>query len=127
MAKLNDDADYDAGETFENVSSRLPVAGSHDNYYGRRLRTWCVLHSRPDNKTKLRQRVASIEYGMTNFMLVLWKKGVVKYSPCSISTHVHGSNRAEQAGVAVGQPAKWAFSSTPRHRYYKKPVATGMS
>ncbi|VEL40082.1 unnamed protein product [Protopolystoma xenopodis] len=97
MARLTDDADYDAGETFknvssplsdagnhdnyygrprmyqvhcqmlgimtttmaddfglENVSSPLSDAGNHDNYYGRRLRT--RVHSRPDNKTKLRQR-----------------------------------------------------------------------
>ncbi|VEL19788.1 unnamed protein product [Protopolystoma xenopodis] len=39
MAKLTDDADYDAGETFENVSSPLSDAGHHDNYYGRLLRT----------------------------------------------------------------------------------------
>ncbi|VEL09534.1 unnamed protein product [Protopolystoma xenopodis] len=35
MAKLTDDA----GETFENVPSRLSDAGNHDNYDGRRLRT----------------------------------------------------------------------------------------
>ncbi|VEL41535.1 unnamed protein product, partial [Protopolystoma xenopodis] len=34
MAKLTDDADYEAGETFENVSSPLSDAGNHDNYYG---------------------------------------------------------------------------------------------
>ncbi|VEL14586.1 unnamed protein product [Protopolystoma xenopodis] len=39
MAKLTDDADYDAGETFENVPGPLTAAGNHDNYYGRRLRT----------------------------------------------------------------------------------------
>ncbi|VEL15721.1 unnamed protein product [Protopolystoma xenopodis] len=39
MAKLTDDADYDAGETFENVSSPLYDSGNHDNYYGRRLQT----------------------------------------------------------------------------------------
>ncbi|VEL21478.1 unnamed protein product [Protopolystoma xenopodis] len=39
MAKLTDDADYDAGETFENVPSPLSDAGNHDNYYGRRLRS----------------------------------------------------------------------------------------
>ncbi|VEL16834.1 unnamed protein product [Protopolystoma xenopodis] len=48
MAKLTDDADYDAGETSD--------AGNHDNYYGRRLRTRYILPSRPDNKTKLRKR-----------------------------------------------------------------------
>ncbi|VEL43052.1 unnamed protein product, partial [Protopolystoma xenopodis] len=56
MAKLTDDADYDAGETFENVSSPRSDARNHDNYYGRRLRTRCILHGPPDNKTKLRQR-----------------------------------------------------------------------
>ncbi|VEL37356.1 unnamed protein product [Protopolystoma xenopodis] len=56
MAKLTDDADYDAGETFENVPSRLSDAGNRDSYYGRRRRTRCVLLSHPDNKTKLRQR-----------------------------------------------------------------------
>ncbi|VEL39679.1 unnamed protein product [Protopolystoma xenopodis] len=55
MAKLTDDADYDAGEHIC-VPSPLSDAGNHDNYYGRRLRTRCVLPSRPDNKTKLRQR-----------------------------------------------------------------------
>ncbi|VEL36765.1 unnamed protein product [Protopolystoma xenopodis] len=38
-----DDADYDAGETFDNVPS-------HDDYNGRRLRTRSVPHSRPDNE-----------------------------------------------------------------------------
>ncbi|VEL38807.1 unnamed protein product [Protopolystoma xenopodis] len=56
MAKLTDDANYDAGETFENVPSRLADAGNHDNCYGRRFRSRCVLPSRPDNKAKLRQR-----------------------------------------------------------------------
>ncbi|VEL36278.1 unnamed protein product [Protopolystoma xenopodis] len=37
MAKLTDDAEYDAGETSENVPSPLSDAGNHDNYYGRRL------------------------------------------------------------------------------------------
>ncbi|VEL19320.1 unnamed protein product, partial [Protopolystoma xenopodis] len=39
MAKLTDDADYYAGETFEKVPSPLSDAGNHDHYYGRRLRT----------------------------------------------------------------------------------------
>ncbi|VEL24170.1 unnamed protein product, partial [Protopolystoma xenopodis] len=39
MAKLTDYADYDAGQTFENVPSPLSDAWNHDNYYGRRLRT----------------------------------------------------------------------------------------
>ncbi|VEL41164.1 unnamed protein product [Protopolystoma xenopodis] len=56
MAKLTDDADYDAGETFDKVPSSLSDAGNQDNYNGRRLRTSGVLLSRPDNKTKLRQR-----------------------------------------------------------------------
>ncbi|VEL37485.1 unnamed protein product [Protopolystoma xenopodis] len=45
MAKLTDDADFDGGGTFENVSSPLSDAGNHDNYFGRRLQTRCVLHS----------------------------------------------------------------------------------
>ncbi|VEL13540.1 unnamed protein product [Protopolystoma xenopodis] len=53
MAKLTDDADYDADETFENVPSPLSYVANHDNYYGRRLRTRCVLLSNPDNNTKL--------------------------------------------------------------------------
>ncbi|VEL36376.1 unnamed protein product [Protopolystoma xenopodis] len=56
MAKLTEDADHDASETFENVSSLMSEAGNDDNYYGRRLRIRCVLLSPPDNKTKLRQR-----------------------------------------------------------------------
>ncbi|VEL14656.1 unnamed protein product [Protopolystoma xenopodis] len=43
MATLTDDAEYDAGETFENVPSSLSDAENHDNYYGRRLRTICPL------------------------------------------------------------------------------------
>ncbi|VEL12352.1 unnamed protein product [Protopolystoma xenopodis] len=39
MARLTDDADYDAGEMFENVSSLLSDGGNPDNYNGRRLRT----------------------------------------------------------------------------------------
>ncbi|VEL37775.1 unnamed protein product [Protopolystoma xenopodis] len=39
MASLTDDADYDGGETFENVPITLSDVGNHDNYYGRRLRT----------------------------------------------------------------------------------------
>ncbi|VEL08168.1 unnamed protein product [Protopolystoma xenopodis] len=39
MARLTDDADYDAGEMFKNVSSQLSDPGNQDNYYGRRLRT----------------------------------------------------------------------------------------
>ncbi|VEL43669.1 unnamed protein product [Protopolystoma xenopodis] len=38
MAKLTDDADYEAGETSENVSSPRSDARNQDNYYGRRLR-----------------------------------------------------------------------------------------
>ncbi|VEL31701.1 unnamed protein product [Protopolystoma xenopodis] len=53
MAKLTDDADYDAGEHFENVPSPLSDAGNHDNYYGRRLRNRCVLLNHRGNKTKL--------------------------------------------------------------------------
>ncbi|VEL33004.1 unnamed protein product [Protopolystoma xenopodis] len=56
MGKLTDDADYDAGETFENVPSPLSDVSSHDNYYDRRLLTRCVLLNRLDNQTKLRQR-----------------------------------------------------------------------
>ncbi|VEL25250.1 unnamed protein product [Protopolystoma xenopodis] len=55
MVKLTDAADYDAGETFEDVPSPLSDAGNHDNYYGRRIRTRCVLLSRLDNKIKLRR------------------------------------------------------------------------
>ncbi|VEL09870.1 unnamed protein product [Protopolystoma xenopodis] len=51
----------DAGETFENVPSPLSDAGNDDNHYGRRLRTRCVLLSRPGNKTKLGQRVNRLE------------------------------------------------------------------
>ncbi|VEL38890.1 unnamed protein product [Protopolystoma xenopodis] len=45
---------------FENLPSPLSDAGNHDNYYDRRLRTRGVLLSRPDNKTKLRQRVTTV-------------------------------------------------------------------
>ncbi|VEL39169.1 unnamed protein product [Protopolystoma xenopodis] len=56
MTELADDADYDAGETFKNVPSSMSDAGNHDNYFGGGLRTTCVLSSRFDNKTMLRQR-----------------------------------------------------------------------
>ncbi|VEL16367.1 unnamed protein product [Protopolystoma xenopodis] len=49
MTELTEDADYDAVETFENVPIPLFDTGNHDNYYGRRIRTRCVLRSRPDN------------------------------------------------------------------------------
>ncbi|VEL38542.1 unnamed protein product [Protopolystoma xenopodis] len=39
MTKLTEDADYDTGETFEDVLSTPSDAGNHDNCYGRRLRT----------------------------------------------------------------------------------------
>ncbi|VEL12866.1 unnamed protein product [Protopolystoma xenopodis] len=39
MAKLTDDADHEARETFVNVPSPLSDAGNHDNYHGGRLRT----------------------------------------------------------------------------------------
>ncbi|VEL34744.1 unnamed protein product [Protopolystoma xenopodis] len=39
MAKLTDDADYDAREKFENVPNPLSDAGNHNSYYGRRLQT----------------------------------------------------------------------------------------
>ncbi|VEL16948.1 unnamed protein product, partial [Protopolystoma xenopodis] len=39
MTKLTVDADYDVGETFENVPSPLSDAGNHDNYYCRRFPT----------------------------------------------------------------------------------------
>ncbi|VEL35905.1 unnamed protein product [Protopolystoma xenopodis] len=55
MAAPTDNADYDAGDRFENVPSQLSAAGNYDNYYGTGLPTRCVLLSRPDNKTMLRQ------------------------------------------------------------------------
>ncbi|VEL34314.1 unnamed protein product [Protopolystoma xenopodis] len=61
-----DDADYDAGETFENLPSPLSDAGNQDNYYDGRLRTRYVLLSRPDNKTKLRQRGQPTSYSEAN-------------------------------------------------------------
>ncbi|VEL15649.1 unnamed protein product [Protopolystoma xenopodis] len=56
MATLTDDADYDVGETLDYVPSSPSDAGNYDNYYGKGLRTRCVLLSLPDKKTKLRQR-----------------------------------------------------------------------
>ncbi|VEL35495.1 unnamed protein product [Protopolystoma xenopodis] len=58
MAKLTDDADYDAGKTSKNVPSPRFDTGNCDNYYGRRLRTRCVLLILPDNKTKAPTRVS---------------------------------------------------------------------
>ncbi|VEL18816.1 unnamed protein product [Protopolystoma xenopodis] len=37
MAALTDDADYDAGETSENVSIPRSDAANYDTYYGRTL------------------------------------------------------------------------------------------
>ncbi|VEL38420.1 unnamed protein product [Protopolystoma xenopodis] len=50
MAALIDDADYDAGETSENVSSPQSDAGNHDNYCRRRLWTSCTAAVWLDNK-----------------------------------------------------------------------------
>ncbi|VEL40121.1 unnamed protein product [Protopolystoma xenopodis] len=61
---MADDADYDGGETSENVPSPLSDAENYDNYYGRRLRTRCVLLSRSDNKTKSRQRGQPTSYSI---------------------------------------------------------------
>ncbi|VEL07777.1 unnamed protein product [Protopolystoma xenopodis] len=44
MAKRTDYADYDDGETFENVQSPLSDTGHHENYYGRHIRTsFCIV------------------------------------------------------------------------------------
>ncbi|VEL11664.1 unnamed protein product [Protopolystoma xenopodis] len=84
MAKLTDDVDYDAGGTFENVSSPLSDAGNHENYYGRRLRTRCVILSHPDNKIKLRQGqpTSKIYYAsqFRNFLLSSgWRRDKVSH------------------------------------------------
>ncbi|VEL41920.1 unnamed protein product [Protopolystoma xenopodis] len=62
MVSITDDADYDSGETFENVPSPLSDAGNHANYHARRLRTRCVLPSRHDNKTKRSDLVHVLRY-----------------------------------------------------------------
>ncbi|VEL10111.1 unnamed protein product [Protopolystoma xenopodis] len=41
MARLTDDADFDAGETSGNVPSPRSDDGNHDNYYDRGFRTSC--------------------------------------------------------------------------------------
>ncbi|VEL41172.1 unnamed protein product [Protopolystoma xenopodis] len=56
MARLTNDAVYDAGETSENVPSPRSDARNYDSYYGRGLWTKCFQISLPDNKTKSRQR-----------------------------------------------------------------------
>ncbi|VEL18475.1 unnamed protein product [Protopolystoma xenopodis] len=59
MARLTD-ADYEAGETSENVSSPLSDAGNTDNYYGRRLRTRLIsLHARLVTEVPLPEKLAT--------------------------------------------------------------------
>ncbi|VEL31995.1 unnamed protein product, partial [Protopolystoma xenopodis] len=53
MAKLTDDADYDAGETSGNVARPRYDFGNDHAYNG--LRTRCVPLSLPTNMTKLRK------------------------------------------------------------------------
>ncbi|VEL36155.1 unnamed protein product [Protopolystoma xenopodis] len=84
MEKLTDDADYEAGETFENVSSPLSDAGNHDNYHGRRLGTRCVLHGLPVNKTKLRQRGQPTSMKETDLL--------VSFDVESMYTNISGEN-----------------------------------
>ncbi|VEL19210.1 unnamed protein product [Protopolystoma xenopodis] len=62
MAKLTDDADYDAGETTGNVPRPRSDSGNDDAYNG--LRTRCVPLSLPSNILKLRKR------GQTTFRLL---------------------------------------------------------
>ncbi|VEL41423.1 unnamed protein product [Protopolystoma xenopodis] len=56
MARLADDADYDAGEMSENALSQWFDAWIYDNYYCRGLWTKCVRLGRLDNITKLRKQ-----------------------------------------------------------------------
>ncbi|VEL40802.1 unnamed protein product [Protopolystoma xenopodis] len=69
MAKLADDADYDAGETSANVPSLLSDAGNHDNYYDRRLWTsliqkwkWVEAEKRPVEEDTATRRAAEVLY-----------------------------------------------------------------
>ncbi|VEL17042.1 unnamed protein product [Protopolystoma xenopodis] len=71
MASLTDVADFDAGESSENVPSPLSDVGNHDNDYGKRLRTRCIIHSPPDNKTKLQVKKLFFEPSILFFHLPL--------------------------------------------------------
>ncbi|VEL30907.1 unnamed protein product [Protopolystoma xenopodis] len=74
MAKLTDDADYDAGETFGNVSSPLSDAGNHDNYYGRRLRTRCV-HQVHCQMLGIMTTTMADDFGLVAFYIVALTTG----------------------------------------------------
>ncbi|VEL18842.1 unnamed protein product [Protopolystoma xenopodis] len=54
MARLTDDADYDTGETSENVPRLRSDFGNDHAYNG--LRTRCVPICLPTNMTKLRKQ-----------------------------------------------------------------------
>ncbi|VEL13314.1 unnamed protein product [Protopolystoma xenopodis] len=54
MAILTDDADYDAGETFENVPR--PRFNFGNDHADNELRTRCVRLSLPTNMTMLRKQ-----------------------------------------------------------------------
>ncbi|VEL22687.1 unnamed protein product [Protopolystoma xenopodis] len=54
MARLTDDADYDAGKTSRNVPRTRSYSGNDDAYNG--LLTRCVLLSLPNNMTELRKQ-----------------------------------------------------------------------
>ncbi|VEL27282.1 unnamed protein product [Protopolystoma xenopodis] len=66
MARLTDDADYDAGETSGNVTRPRSSSGNDHAYYV--LRTRCVPLCHPTNMIELRKA------GQTTFILIfLWE------------------------------------------------------
>ncbi|VEL08765.1 unnamed protein product [Protopolystoma xenopodis] len=56
MARLTDNADYDAGETSANAPSKRSEAGNYDSYYSRGRRARYVQLNLSDNTSKLRKR-----------------------------------------------------------------------
>ncbi|VEL43323.1 unnamed protein product [Protopolystoma xenopodis] len=58
MSRLNDDADYDPGETSGNVLRPRSYSGNDNAYNG--LRTRCVFLSLPTNVTKLENKVKQL-------------------------------------------------------------------
>ncbi|VEL42071.1 unnamed protein product [Protopolystoma xenopodis] len=73
MSKLADDANYDAGETSENVPSRLSDAGSYDNYFGLGAFYLVALTTRPSCDNEVNPLLENnTVLGIAFFFRILW-------------------------------------------------------